>query len=538
MGANMTKYIFVTGGVVSGLGKGIAAASLGLLLKSRGFKVINQKLDPYLNINPSNLNPIEHGEIYITDDGYQTDLDLGHYERFTDVSLSKYCSTSAGRIYLDILTRELNDGYNGKTVQVIPAVTDEIKEKIYHTAKESKADIIITEIGGTVGDIESLPFIEAIRQIKYEVGYENCAYIHLTLMPFIKKANELKSKPTQHSVKDLQGLGIQPDIIMLRSEVPIDFSTREKIALFCNVKNEHIIQNLNVETIYELPLRFEEEGLGNAVLASLQLKEQEVDLSEWEKLVDKINNRSKEIQISLVGKYVELQDAYLSVVESLIHAGIEKNTKININWIDAKQIKTKEKAKLLLEKSDGIIIPGAYGDNGFKGLLLASEFAREQKIPYFAIGQGMHAFIIEYAQNVLAIKNAASIEVDPKTKSSLFTQVNNTSDTKYSRAGALSCKIQNKSIASKAYEAEEIFERHRHSYELSLNEKKLFQNTELQITGYNEDLDFVQIVELSQKTHPWMLGVQFHPEYLSRPNKAHPLFADFIQTILKNKGKK
>ena len=280
MGEKMTKYIFVTGGVVSGLGKGIAAASLGLLLKSRGFKVINQKLDPYLNINPSNLNPIEHGEIYITDDGYQTDLDLGHYERFTDVSLSKYCSTSAGRIYLDILTRELNDGYNGKTVQVIPAVTDEIKERIYHTAKESKADIIITEIGGTVGDIESLPFIEAIRQIKYEVGYENCAYIHLTLMPFIKKANELKSKPTQHSVKDLQGLGIQPDIIMLRSEVPIDFSTREKIALFCNVKNEHIIQNLNVETIYELPLRFEEEGLGNAVLASLQLKEQEADLSE------------------------------------------------------------------------------------------------------------------------------------------------------------------------------------------------------------------------------------------------------------------
>lgn len=535
MGEKMTKYIFVTGGVVSGLGKGIAAASLGLLLKSRGFKVINQKLDPYLNINPSNLNPIEHGEIYITDDGYQTDLDLGHYERFTDVSLSKYCSTSAGRIYLDILTRELNDGYNGKTVQVIPAVTDEIKEKIYHTAKESKADIIITEIGGTVGDIESLPFIEAIRQIKYEVGYENCAYIHLTLMPFIKKANELKSKPTQHSVKDLQGLGIQPDIIMLRSEVPIDFSTREKIALFCNVKNEHIIQNLNVETIYELPLRFEEEGLGNAVLASLQLKEQEVDLSEWEKLVDKINNRSKGIQISLVGKYVELQDAYLSVVESLVHAGIERNTKVHINWIDAKQIKSFDKAKSLLEGSDGIIVPGAYGDNGFKGMLFATEFARKNNIPYFAIGQGMHAFLIEFAQNVLEIKNASSIEVDPKTKLSLFEIAELKNESKYARAGSMTCTIKNKTLASKIYKEETINERHRHSFEFPLSKLEIFQGTELDISGYNNEFQFAQIAELSQKTHPWMLGVQFHPEYLSRPNKPHKLFADFIQTILKTK---
>ena len=412
----MTKYIFITGGVVSGLGKGIAAASLGLILKSRGLTVVNQKFDPYLNIDPGTMNPKQHGEVFVTDDGAETDLDLGHYERFTDATLSQSSNTTAGRVYLSVLNQEREGKFHGGTVQVIPHITEEIKRRMLLSTAETNADVIITEIGGSVGDIESLPFIEAIREIKYEVGEENCCYIHLTLVPYMKKAHELKTKPTQHSVKDIQELGIQPDILMLRSDVFIDEAVREKLALFCNVETDCVIQNLQAKSIYEVPLNLEKEGLGDAVCKVLGIAEKKSELAEWEAMVKRYENPIQTVKIALVGKYVELHDAYLSVVESLIHGGIYNQAEVEIDWIDSEDITDKAKAAEILGKADGIIVPGGFGDRGIEGMILAAQYARENNVPYFGICLGMQILVIEYARNVLGFEGANSTEMNKDTK--------------------------------------------------------------------------------------------------------------------------
>lgn len=534
----MKKYIFITGGVVSGLGKGIAAASLGLILKSRGLHVVNQKFDPYLNIDPGTLDPYEHGEVFVTDDGAETDLDLGHYERFTDVTLSKSSSTSAGRVYLSVLNTEREGGFKGRTVQVIPNITNEIKRRMLLSSKETNADVIITEIGGTVGDIESLPFVEAIREIKYDVGIENCCYIHLTLMPFIKKANELKTKPTQHSVKDLQGLGIQPNVIMLRSDKEIDAITREKLALFCNVPYEAIIQNLHAKSIYEVPLMMEKERLGTAVCEALGIPEKPSQLENWAAMVKSLYNPQYTVTIALIGKYIELPDAYLSVIESLNHAGIYHKSEIRIDWIDAQTLTTKEKTAERLQDADGIIIPGGFGPQGIEGMILACEYARTKQVAYFGICLGMQICIIEYARNVLMLENANSTEFDKNTPYPVISHRKNETDTSLNgrfRLGSYECKLKKNSLAHKAYAQETIAERHRNNWECNNEYYESFEKTNLHCSGINPTLKLVEIVELeSPSTHPWMCAVQFHPEFKSRPNKPHPLFCAFIGASLKH----
>ncbi len=534
----MTKYIFITGGVVSSLGKGIAAASLGLILKSRGLKVINQKFDPYLNIDPGTMNPYQHGEVFVTDDGAETDLDLGHYERFTDENLSQSSNTTAGRVYLSILNKEREGGFHGGTVQVIPNVTDEIRRRMLLSAQETGADVVITEIGGTIGDIESLPFVEAIRQIKYEVGVENCAYIHLTLMPYMKKAQELKSKPTQHSVKELQGLGIQPDIIMLRSEVPIDSGTREKLALFCNVNADCIIQNLNAKSIYEVPLMMEQEGLGKVVCRVLGIEDRQTDLTEWTNMVNRFYNPKKSVTIALVGKYVELHDAYLSVVESLIHGGIANEAEVTIKWFDSEEFTDEATTVAALSQADGIIVPGGFGDRGIEGMILAAQYARTHNVPYFGICLGMQIQVIEHARHVLHMEDANSTEMNPNTTHpaiDLMPDQNGVVLGGTLRLGKFRCALTEGSIAQKAYKSQEIWERHRHRYEFNNKYRKEFENSTLLLAGVNPERNLVEIVE--QKNHPWMVGVQFHPEFKSRPNRAHPLFREFIAASIANKEK-
>lgn len=534
----MTKYIFITGGVVSSLGKGIAAASLGLILKSRGLKVINQKFDPYLNIDPGTMNPYQHGEVFVTDDGAETDLDLGHYERFTDENLSQSSNTTAGRVYLSILNKEREGGFHGGTVQVIPNVTDEIRRRMLLSAKETGADVVITEIGGTIGDIESLPFVEAIRQIKYEVGVENCAYIHLTLMPYMKKAQELKSKPTQHSVKELQGLGIQPDIIMLRSEVPIDSGTREKLALFCNVNADCIIQNLNAKSIYEVPLMMEQEGLGKVVCRVLGIEDRQTDLTEWTNMVNRFYNPKKSVTIALVGKYVELHDAYLSVVESLIHGGIANEAEVTIKWFDSEEFTDEATTAAALSQADGIIVPGGFGDRGIEGMILAAQYARTHNVPYFGICLGMQIQVIEHARHVLHMEDANSTEMNPNTTHPVIDLMPDQNGVVLGgtlRLGKFRCALTEGSIAQKAYESQEIWERHRHRYEFNNKYRKEFENSTLLLAGVNPERNLVEIVE--QKNHPWMVGVQFHPEFKSRPNRAHPLFREFIAASVANKEK-
>lgn len=534
----MTKYIFITGGVVSSLGKGIAAASLGLILKSRGLKVINQKFDPYLNIDPGTMNPYQHGEVFVTDDGAETDLDLGHYERFTDENLSQSSNTTAGRVYLSILNKEREGGFHGGTVQVIPNVTDEIRRRMLLSAKETGADVVITEIGGTIGDIESLPFVEAIRQIKYEVGVENCAYIHLTLMPYMKKAQELKSKPTQHSVKELQGLGIQPDIIMLRSEVPIDSGTREKLALFCNVNADCIIQNLNAKSIYEVPLMMEQEGLGKVVCRVLGIEDRKTDLTEWTNMVNRFYNPKKSVTIALVGKYVELHDAYLSVVESLIHGGIANEAEVTIKWFDSEEFTDEATTVAALSQADGIIVPGGFGDRGIEGMILAAQYARTHNVPYFGICLGMQIQVIEHARHVLHMEDANSTEMNPNTTHPVIDLMPDQNGVVLGgtlRLGKFRCALTEGSIAQKAYESQEIWERHRHRYEFNNKYRKEFENSTLLLAGINPERNLVEIVE--QKNHPWMVGVQFHPEFKSRPNRAHPLFREFIAASVANKEK-
>lgn len=535
----MTKYIFVTGGVVSGLGKGIAAASIGLILKNLGLKVVNQKFDPYLNIDPGTMNPIQHGEVFVTDDGAETDLDLGHYERFTDTSLSQSSNTTAGRVYLTVLNMEREGKFHGGTVQVIPNITEEIKRRMLLSTKETNADVIITEIGGTIGDIESLPFVEAIRQIKYEVGEENCCYIHLTLVPYIETANELKTKPTQHSVKELHELGIIPNIIMLRTEHPIDDQTREKLANFCNVDPAHIIQNLNARSIYEVPLQLEKEGLGKAVCTALGIKKGPADLSEWTRVVERFNNPEKNIKIALVGKYVALHDAYLSVVESLIHGGIENLASIDIDWVSSEDLTDDEATKNRLKDADAVIVPGGFGGRGIEGMVNTAKYCRTHNVPYFGICLGMQIVCIEYARNVLGFADANSTEMEPETTHpviDLMPDQNGKILGGTLRLGKFECSVAPETKTAQAYGSKTIWERHRHRYEFNNVYREDFKKGGLIIAGVNPERDLVEIVEVPG--HQWMVGVQFHPEFKSRPNKAGPLFREFVRAACENKENK
>ena len=535
----MTKYIFVTGGVVSGLGKGIAAASIGLILKNLGLKVVNQKFDPYLNIDPVTMNPIQHGEVFVTDDGAETDLDLGHYERFTDTSLSQSSNTTAGRVYLTVLNMEREGKFHGGTVQVIPNITEEIKRRMLLSTKETNADVIITEIGGTIGDIESLPFVEAIRQIKYEVGEENCCYIHLTLVPYIETANELKTKPTQHSVKELHELGIIPNIIMLRTEHPIDDQTREKLANFCNVDPAHIIQNLNARSIYEVPLQLEKEGLGKAVCTALGIKKGPADLSEWTRVVERFNNPEKNIKIALVGKYVALHDAYLSVVESLIHGGIENLASIDIDWVSSEDLTDDEATENRLKDADAVIVPGGFGGRGIEGMVNTAKYCRTHNVPYFGICLGMQIVCIEYARNVLGFADANSTEMEPETTHpviDLMPDQNGKILGGTLRLGKFECSVAPETKTAQAYGTKTIWERHRHRYEFNNVYREDFKKGGLIIAGVNPERDLVEIVEVPG--HQWMVGVQFHPEFKSRPNKAGPLFREFVRAACENKENK
>ena len=529
----MTKYIFVTGGVVSGLGKGITAASLGRLLKARGLKVASQKLDPYINVDPGTMSPYQHGDVYVTEDGAETDLDLGHYERFIDEDLNQFSNLTTGKVYSNVLAKERKGEYLGKTVQVIPHITDEIKRFIYSVGKKTDADVVITEIGGTIGDIESQPFIEAIRQVGHEVGKDNRLYIHVTLVPYLKASGEHKSKPTQHSVKELQGLGVSPDIIILRTDEPItDSDIFDKIAGFCNVWPDCVIENLTLPILYEAPLMLEKAHLSDIVCRDLNLKSHKPDLSDWEHMVDRIKNRERRVKIGLVGKYVELHDAYLSVTEALHHAGYYQNSFVDIDWIDSEKI-TPETVDDILGKMDGIIVPGGFGQRGIEGMITAAQYAREHKLPYFGICLGMQIAVIEYARNVAGIANANSGEFDKNAAKVIdFMPDQNDEIDKGGtlRLGAYPCVIQKGTAMEKAYGKSEISERHRHRYEFNNDYRDALQNAGLTLSGFSPDGRLVETVELTDR--PFYIGVQYHPEFKSRPNKPHPLFTGFIKAAL------
>ncbi|SHI52959.1 CTP synthase [Lutispora thermophila] len=532
----MTKYIFVTGGVVSSLGKGITAASLGRLLKNRGLKVTMQKIDPYLNIDPGTMSPYQHGEVFVTDDGAETDLDLGHYERFTDNNLSKNSSVTTGKIYWSVINKERKGDYLGGTVQVIPHITNEIKSRIYRVGKESSPDVVITEIGGTVGDIESLPFLEAIRQIKYEVGSENVLFIHVTLVPYLSKAGELKTKPTQHSVKELRSIGIQPDIIVCRTEKPLSKELKDKIGLFCNLDGESVVQNTDADTLYEVPLLLNKEGLDSLVVKKLGLQCSEPDLEEWKSMVNKILNPRNKVTIALVGKYVELHDAYMSVAEALSHGGIANDTEVEIKWINSCDLNN-ENYEEMLKDVDGILVPGGFGKRGVEGKILAAKFARENKVPYFGICLGMQIAVIEYARNVLGLKEAHSTELDPATPYGVISLMPEQADIDElggtMRLGLYPCKLMENTKAYEAYKDELIFERHRHRYEFNNEYREKMMEKGLVLSGLSPDERLVEIVEIPD--HPWFVGCQFHPEFKSRPNRPHPLFKDFIKATIKYK---
>ena len=529
-----TKYIFVTGGVVSSLGKGITAASLGRLLKNRGLKVSIQKFDPYINVDPGTMSPYQHGEVFVTDDGAETDLDLGHYERFIDENLSKNSNVTTGKVYWSVISKERKGDYLGGTVQVIPHITNELKDRVYRVAKEKDVDVVITEIGGTVGDIESLPFLEAIRQIKYEVGNGNSCFIHVTLVPYLRKAGEIKTKPTQHSVKELRSIGIQPDIIVCRSEKELSEDVRNKLGLFCNVDGKAVIQNLDAENLYEIPLLLHKEGLDNLVCEKLNLNCREVDNTEWIEMVDKLKNLSKEVTIALVGKYVELHDAYLSVVESLGHGGLANGANVNIKWINSVDV-TAENVDDMLKDVDGILVPGGFGDRGIEGKIESIRWARENKVPFFGICLGMQCAVIEYARNVLGYSDAHSSEISPNTKHPVIDLMPEQKDIDEKggtmRLGLYACKLYNDTNAMSAYNEQVIYERHRHRYEFNNEYRTSLTEKGLILSGTSPDERLVEIVEV--KDHPWFVAVQFHPEFKSRPNKPHPLFRDFIKASLK-----
>ncbi|MFR1972938.1 MAG: CTP synthase [Clostridia bacterium] len=536
-----TKYIFVTGGVVSGLGKGITAASVGRLLKNRGYKVANQKFDPYINVDPGTMSPYEHGEVFVTDDGAETDLDLGHYERFTDVNLNKNCSISTGKIYQEVLEKERRGDYLGKTVQVIPHITNAIKDKVYSLAKTG-ADVVITEIGGTVGDIESLPFLEAIRQVGIENNPEDVIYIHVTLLPYISGSNELKSKPTQHSVKELQSIGIKPDILVCRTEMPITENIREKIALFCNVRPENVIANMTAKNLYEVPLMLEKEGLAIDVCKHLKLKNAEPKNEEWQKMIEHFkkidekyeNTDKKKVNVAIVGKYVKLEDSYLSVVESIKHAAYENGVKADIKFIDCETV-TNRNAKEKLQGIDGIIVPGGFGGRGIEGKIQTVKYARENNIPFLGICLGMQMAVVEFARDVLNIKDANSLEFDEKTKNPVIhimeSQKNITKKGGTMRLGAYPCILKKSSLASKLYKTEEISERHRHRYEFNNEYRKEMEDNGMTISGTSPDGELVEIIEI--KNHPYFIASQFHPELKSRPDKPHPLFVGLLKAAKK-----
>ena len=524
------KYIFVTGGVVSGLGKGITAASLGRLLKQRGLKVALQKFDPYLNVDPGTMNPFQHGEVFVTDDGAETDLDLGHYERFTDEDLTVDSSVTSGKVFWTVLNREREGGYLGGTVQVIPHITDEIKDRIYRVGRRGNVDVVITEIGGTVGDIESQPFLEAIRQVSAEVGRQDVMYLHVSLVVSIPGSDELKSKPTQHSAKELLGLGIQPDVIVCRSDRSVPEDIRKKISLFCNIPPENVIENLTAPSLYEVPLMLEEAGLARAVCRRLGLTATPPDLIEWTALVEREKAAKERVEIALVGKYVGLHDAYLSVVESLAHAGIINDVKVDIRWVDSEDLNDTNAAELL-KGCQGMLVPGGFGSRGIDGMLSAVKYAREHKVPYFGICLGMQMAVVEFARDAAGLTGAHSSELDPDTPYPVIDlmpdQVGVTAKGGTMRLGAYPCHLtMSGGACQRAYGVSDISERHRHRYEFNNDYRETLTAKGLVLAGLSPDGRLVEAVELPG--HPWFVGVQFHPEFKSRPNKAHPLFREFV----------
>ncbi len=531
----MAKYIFVTGGVVSSLGKGITAASLGRLLKSRGIKVTIQKFDPYINIDPGTMSPYQHGEVFVTDDGAETDLDLGHYERFIDINLTKGSNITTGKVYWSVLNKERKGDYLGSTVQVIPHITNEIKQKVYDVAAADEADVVITEIGGTVGDIESQPFLEAIRQVKKEVGRYDVLYIHVTLIPYIAAAGELKTKPTQHSVKELRAIGIQPDILVCRAEQPISKDMKEKIALFCDVEPNAVIENRTASTIYEVPLMMQEEGLDKIVLEKLHMDYSPANMSEWEKMVYKIKNPSKKVKVAVVGKYVELPDAYISVTEALHHAGIANDVSVKIQWVNSENIEAEDTDfDEVFAGCKGILVPGGFGDRGVEGKIKAIQYAREHNIPFLGLCLGMQCAVIEFARHVCGMADAHSTEFNSETEHPVIalmdSQVNVDKKGGTMRLGSYPCKVADDTNTAAAYGESLIHERHRHRFEFNNDFRKELTDAGLVISGTLPDDSLVEVVEV--KNHPWFVACQFHPELKSRPNNPHPLFRDFVKAAL------
>ena len=535
-----TKYIFVTGGVVSSLGKGITAASLGRLLKSRGYRVTIQKFDPYINIDPGTMSPYQHGEVFVTDDGAETDLDLGHYERFIDINLSKNSNTTTGKIYQSVINKERRGDYLGGTVQVIPHITNEIKERVFRVGQQDNADFVITEIGGTVGDIESLPFLEAIRQVKKDVGKNDVLYIHVTLVPYISAAGELKTKPTQHSVKELRSIGISPDIIVCRSEKPISKEMREKMAMFCDVDPDAVIQNLTARSIYEVPMLMEEQGLDTIVLRKLEMEDKPKDMQGWHDMVARILKKyDKKVTIAVVGKYVALQDAYISITESLRHAAVANEAELDIHWVNAEEIEADDTdmAKVMAGV-DGILVPGGFGNRGIEGKIKAIQYAREHKIPFFGICLGMQCAVIEFARHVCGMADANSSEFNPNSTHPVIDLMPEQLDVEdlggTMRLGLYPCKVYPDTLTSKAYNAELIYERHRHRYEFNNAFREEIVGKGLVLGGTLPNGRLVEIVELPESEHPWFLGAQFHPEFKARPTNPHPLFREFVGAAVKH----
>lgn len=535
-----TKYIFVTGGVVSSLGKGITAASLGRLLKSRGYRVTIQKFDPYINIDPGTMSPYQHGEVFVTDDGAETDLDLGHYERFIDINLSKNSNTTTGKIYQSVINKERRGDYLGGTVQVIPHITNEIKERVFRVGQQDNADFVITEIGGTVGDIESLPFLEAIRQVKKDVGKNDVLYIHVTLVPYISAAGELKTKPTQHSVKELRSIGISPDIIVCRSEKPISKEMREKMAMFCDVDPDAVIQNLTARSIYEVPMLMEEQGLDTIVLRKLEMEDKPKDMQGWHDMVARILKKyDKKVTIAVVGKYVALQDAYISITESLRHAAVANEAELDIHWVNAEEIEADDTdmAKVMAGV-DGILVPGGFGNRGIEGKIKAIQYAREHKIPFFGLCLGMQCAVIEFARHVCGMADANSSEFNPNSTHPVIDLMPEQLDVEdlggTMRLGLYPCKVYPDTLTSKAYNAELIYERHRHRYEFNNAFREEIVGKGLVLGGTLPNGRLVEIVELPESEHPWFLGAQFHPEFKSRPTNPHPLFREFVGAAVKH----
>ncbi|RJX19129.1 MAG: CTP synthase [Ammonifex sp.] len=530
----MAKFVFVTGGVVSSLGKGVTAASIGCILKSRGLSVTMQKLDPYINVDPGTMSPFQHGEVFVTEDGAETDLDLGHYERFIDTDLSRLCNVTTGSIYWSVITKERRGEYLGSTVQVIPHITNEIKSRILTVGHETGADVVIVEIGGTVGDIESQPFLEAIRQLRIDLGRENTLYVHVTLVPYLHGANEQKTKPTQHSVKELRGIGIQPDIIVCRSETPLSMDMVRKIALFCDVEPRAVIQAVDAQTIYEVPLLLEEQGIGGFIVERMGLVCQPPDLDAWKEIVQRLKHPHGEVTVALVGKYVDLRDAYFSILEALCHAGIAHNVRVNIRWVKAEELENRPPVSLL-EGAGGILVPGGFGERGTEGKIQAIRYARKVKIPYLGLCLGMQLAVVEFARGVLGLEGANSAELDPVTPHPVINLLPDQQGVVdlggTMRLGRYPCNVLAGSLAHRAYGTAEVWERHRHRYEFNNTYREMFARAGFSFSGVSPDGRLVEIIELPG--HPWFVATQFHPEFKSRPSKPHPLFRDFINAALK-----